>query len=275
VTMDIRKPLKKFLPHLLEAQTNHLNEADTVQRLIKVFEEVLGYDMLTDVSRETQLKNKYVDIALKVDGVTRLLVEAKAAGEKLRDRHIEQAQAYASRNNYRWVLLTNGVVWNLYHLTFEEGIEYDRAFSIDLSHAQSVDDAADKLALLHKQAVKKNELEHFWEKSSALNPATIGKTIFSESVIALIRREIRKERGILIDPEDLIVAIHGILSAEARELIGPAKLRKRRSRPAAPAVHGTRGMGDAEPTKAHQDRNPTERTSEGMGLNLPRELDSP
>jgi hypothetical protein len=121
---DISRPLKKFLPHLLQAQCDNLNEADTVQRLIKVFEEVLGYDSLTEISRETQ--NKYVDVALKVDGVTRLLVEAKAAGVTLRDRHIEQAQSYASRNNCQWVLLTNGVVWQLYHLTIEEGIEYER-----------------------------------------------------------------------------------------------------------------------------------------------------
>jgi hypothetical protein len=33
--VDIRKPLKKFLPHLLQAQSTNLNEADTVQRLTK------------------------------------------------------------------------------------------------------------------------------------------------------------------------------------------------------------------------------------------------
>ena len=113
--IDISKPLKRYLPHLLQAQRDNLNEADTVQRLIKVFEDVLGYDSLTEISRETQLKNKYVDVALKIDGVVRLLVEAKAAGVVLRDRHIEQAQSYASRNNFQWVLLTNGVSWNLYH----------------------------------------------------------------------------------------------------------------------------------------------------------------
>ena len=36
--IDIRKPLKKLLLYLLEAQEDKLNEADTLQRIVKVFE---------------------------------------------------------------------------------------------------------------------------------------------------------------------------------------------------------------------------------------------
>ena len=46
---------------------------------------------MSRISRESPLKNKYVDIVLKKDGVIKLLVEAKAAGDKLRDRYVEQA----------------------------------------------------------------------------------------------------------------------------------------------------------------------------------------
>jgi hypothetical protein len=150
---EISKSLKRYVPHLLQAQRDNMNEADTVQRLIKVFEDVLGYDSMSEISRETQLKNKYVDVALKVDGVVRLLVEAKAAGVALRDRHIEQAQGYASHNNYQWVLLTNGVNWNLYHLTFEEGIEYERAFAVDLSIPEQFNSSAELLAVLHRDSI--------------------------------------------------------------------------------------------------------------------------
>src|SRR5262249_28809915 len=160
----------KMLPHLVQAQNDNLNEADTVQRLIKVFEEVLGYDAMNDISREAQMKNKFIDIVLKIDGVIRLLVEEKAAGEKLRDRYIEQAHTYASRYNYRWVLLTNGITWHLYHLTFEEGIEYERAFAIDLSDSSKFDGAAEQLSLLHKQSIKKGDLDEFWQRATALGP---------------------------------------------------------------------------------------------------------
>ena len=106
MSVDIRRPLKKLLPFLLQAQKDNLNEANTVLRLVKMFEDVLGWDGMSEISRESPLKNKYVDIVLKKDGVIKLLVEAKAAGDKLRDRYVEQAELYASENNYHWVVLS-------------------------------------------------------------------------------------------------------------------------------------------------------------------------
>lgn len=225
---DIRRALKKMQPVMLEAQQANLNEADTVQRLVIFFEQVLGYDPLTEISREAQVKAKYVDIALKIDGSVKLLVEAKAAGMDLRDRHIEQAKNYAAESNIRWVVLTNGIVWSLYHLTFEEGIEYERMFLADLA-TDDLDGAAEKLSLLHRGSVAKGKHEEFWKLHSALDPASLGKVIYSESVLRLIRRALRKREGILVDEEDLAAAIHAMLSPEAREKIGPARVRRARS----------------------------------------------
>lgn len=190
---------------------------------------MLGYDPITEISFEAQMKNKYVDMALKTDGIIRLLIEVKAAGVTLRDRHIEQAQMYASQNNYRWVLLTNGVTWNLYHLEFEEGIEYEKAFSVDLREP-NFDEAADKLAILHRQAIKKGELDDYWRRRVAMSPDSLGKSLFTENVLRFIRTEIRKQQGLLVDIEDLGIALHGLFTAEARELMGPMRIRKRRRR---------------------------------------------
>lgn len=225
--VDIKQPLKKVLPYLLKAQQDNLNEADTVQRLILVLQDVLGYSILTDISRETEMKGKYVDIAIRVDGQIRLLVEAKAAGiQKLRERYIEQAELYASRNNYRWVLLTNGVSWNLYHLTFEEGIESELVFTIDLTK-DPLDKAAEKLGMLHKLSIKKNEHEQHWNMMKALGAASIGKALFQDEVLKILRREVRRQQGFLIDEEDLATAIYKLFTQEARETMGPLKIRKR------------------------------------------------
>lgn len=226
--VDIRKGLRQFAPRFIEAREVGLNEADTVMRLCKFFEQVLGYDGITDISREANFKNKYVDVCLKIEGTVRLLVEAKAGNVKLRDRHIEQAQGYASQNNFRWVLLSNGVEWNLYHLTFDQGIEYERAFAVSLADNGGIEAAAEKIAVLHKKSIQRGELEEFWEKATALGPASIGASLFRESVMMLLRREIRKDAGLLIDPEDLAKSLHSMLSQEARELIGPVRIRRRR-----------------------------------------------
>lgn len=246
MAIDVRKPLKKFIPHLIAARDQNLNEADTVQRLVKVLEGVLGYDGLSEITREMQVKDKYVDLAIRVDGTVKFLIEAKSAGTELRDRHIDQAQHYAAENNIRWVLLTNGITWNLYHLTFDEGIEYARAFSVDVTG--DVDRCAECLGLLHRTSVRKGGLEDFWAHLVALGPASIGRALFHEDALRLLRREIRKREGLSIDEEDLAKAIHDILSVEAREVIGPLKIR----RPRAPrqakktsAVVSTEGTGTA------------------------------
>ena len=227
MAIDIQKPLKRYLPHLLQARDDSLNEADTLQRVVRVLEDVLGYDLLTDITRETQIKGGYVDLAIRLDGVTRFLIEVKAAGVTLRDRHIEQAERYAAEGNIRWVLLTNGVNWNLYHLSFEEGIEYERAFALDLA-SDTPDVATQYLGLLHRKAITKRALESFWERRVALSPASIGKALFTEETLTFIRRCIRKNEGIVIDTEDLAAAMHNMLSTDTRELVGPVKIRRAR-----------------------------------------------
>lgn len=224
--VDIRKPFKKYLPHMLKARADNLNEADTVQRLVKVFEDVLGYDAMSEITREAAIKERFCDVALKIDGTIRILVEAKSAATPLRDRHTEQAQNYAAHANIQWVLLTNGVQWNLYHLTFGEGIDAVLAFSVDVSDGLT-DKGGELLALLHRQAVKKGELESFWTHRIALGPASIARALFAEEALSFMRRDIRRREGINIDEEDLAEAIHEMLSTEAREIIGPMKIRRR------------------------------------------------
>lgn len=227
--VDIRKPLKEFAHHFLEARERHATEGDTVALLCKFFEDVLGYDPIADIGHELKVKgNKRVDLTLKVDTVVRHLVEAKAANEKLRDNHIDQAYGYASQNNFNWMILTNGVDWNLYHLTIDDGVNYEIAFKVSIA-PETLDDAAEKLALLHKKAVKKDELEEWWERYSAIRPVSIGKALFQECVLKLLRTEVHRETGLLFHCEDLANALHEMLSQDARDEIGPLKIHHHRA----------------------------------------------
>lgn len=224
--IDIRRRLRQLSPHLLKAREDNLNEGDTLLRIIKVFEEALEYDPMSEITREAQVRHKYVDLAIKVDGVTRFLVEAKPAGTTLRDRHIEQAQHYAAEANIPWALLTNGVAWVLYHLSFDEGVEYVRAFAVDLS-SQPIEKVAECLGLLHRQSVSKGHLDQYWEHRVALSASSIARALFTDDALRVLRREIRRREKVLIDQEDLATAIHEMLSTDAREQIGPLKIRRR------------------------------------------------
>src|SRR5438477_11447085 len=105
--------LRKFADAFREARDRGANESDTVMFLVKFFEEVLGYESLKgEISKEVCIKEKYCDVALKIEGTVRILVEGKAASVKgLIDKHIDQAENYASKAGIRWVILTNGVEW--------------------------------------------------------------------------------------------------------------------------------------------------------------------
>lgn len=241
---NIRTPLKKFSRHFVDLREAKANESDTVARLRHFFEQVLGYDEVKDISSETEMKGKYVDLCLKIDGNICLLVEAKAAAIQLRVRQIDQAKHYASENGFRWVLLTNGVEWNLYHVSFDEhdGIEYDPAFEVSVADGH-LDEAAEKLSLIHKRSVSRGGLERYWERVSALCAGSIGKAIFHETVLKVLRREIRRQCGVLIDPEDLAVAVHEMFSQDARDEMGPLRIRKRRKATGKPVAKIPTGAG--------------------------------
>lgn len=119
-------------------------------------------------------------------------------------------------------------MWNLYHLTFEEGIEYERAFVIDLS-TDTIDRSSELFSLLHRKSIIHGGIEDYWIKRIALSPKSIARALFYEDTLAFIRREIKRLDGINVDIEDLGLAIQSFLSPEAREQIGPFKIRKKRN----------------------------------------------
>src|ERR1019366_7163383 len=139
---SILAKLKKFGDVLKAAHERKSNESDTVMYLVKFFEEVFSYDPLSgEITKEIQIKERYCDFAIILDSKTddgkpkpEFLVEAKSASIKsLNAKHIEQASNYGANKGINWVVLTNGVEWHLYHLTFDKdkGIQPDLVFEIN------------------------------------------------------------------------------------------------------------------------------------------------
>jgi hypothetical protein len=73
--------------------------------LVKFFEEVLGYDSLKgEISKELQIKDRYCDLALKIDGTVHILTECKAASIRTSDKTSlwHAICAIGSRDNDSW-----------------------------------------------------------------------------------------------------------------------------------------------------------------------------
>lgn len=228
--------LNLFATALREARERGANESDTVMYLVKFFEEILGYESLKgEISKEYAIKDRYCDLALKIDGSPRILVECKAASLKgLLDKHIEQAENYASRAGVCWVVLTNGIEWRLYHLTFAEteGIAHDLAFEANLLEdlEKAPDQLWEKLSLLSKDSVKRDGLEEFWSQKKALSPSSVVRALFTQDVLIVIRRELNRTAPARLELEDVFNAIRDVLSKEALLEAGDITIKKSRKR---------------------------------------------
>lgn len=229
MSKQVAKGIRKFVPVFQEAKEKDINEADIVTRIIKFLEEVLEYDVLREVTKEFQVKDRYVDLAIKIDNKVKFYIEVKSANTKLKESHIYQAESYASQSGVPWVILTNGSEWQLYHLVFDKtGIEHSLIFSIDLINGD-VEQNADKLYYFSRSAMRKDEVENFWQKQMSLNADSIIKALFHEDTLAAIRREIRRLSDVLVDEDEIVDSVRKLLSSEVITQFGEIiKIRRRR-----------------------------------------------
>jgi hypothetical protein len=132
------------------------------------------------------------------------------------------------------VVLTNGVEWRLYHLTFNEGegIAHDLAFEANLVDEVEADPDAlwSKLGILSRGSVKRNDLEEYWAHKKVLSATSIVKVLFHEDVLAVVRRELNRDAPARLDIEDVFKAVRDVLSKEALAEAGDLGIRRKRKR---------------------------------------------
>jgi len=229
---DFKKQLKLFSNIFGEAQEQGKKEADVVMYVVQFFKDAMGYDVFTEISKEYQIKEKYCDIAIKLQGQVELLIEVKQAGLRLADRHIEQAENYAMKSGTKWVLLTNGVEWKLFHLSYSEteGIERVVVFRIDLlrDFNEKPEEVAEKFGLLQKKNYQKGALDNYWKKKTMLEPGALAKALFTQPVFRAINREVNRGAKAKVGFDDIVKALKNLLDKEILADLADIKIRKRR-----------------------------------------------
>jgi predicted type IV restriction endonuclease len=201
MAVEITKDLKRYIPIFQQAHDQGINEA------------------------ETSLRN--VDYAIKLSGKVRFFIEVKQACLSLKEKHIEQAENYAANAGIPWVLLTSGCQWQLYHLTFDDGIQSDLIWSVDIL-ADELKAAAEKLTLLHKKSIVKGELEDYYAKFKTLTPRSIVQAVFHENTLRMIRACLKNSTGVRVDEQELADNIKKMISQETWEVIGDVKIIRKR-----------------------------------------------
>ena len=160
------------------------NEENTKKDFILPLFKALGWnvDDSSEVAAEEKVSNKRVDYALKLGGVSRLLVEAKPLGADLFNPDFaRQAINYGYNLGVSWAILTN----------FEEIIVfYALAETKDLGRARYLHLASedyvtnfDKLWLLSRESVAQARLDEEAEKTGlmpARRPPSVEKKLYAQ-----------------------------------------------------------------------------------------------
>lgn len=188
--------IKKFQPIVQKAQAKDINESDTVTIISDILSDVFGYDKYTEITSEFAIKKTYCDLAIKLDGTPKLLIEAKAAGLDLKDQHIRQAVDYGANSGVEWVILTNSVAWKVYSISFGKPVLAELVYEFDMtSVSPKKQNDLELLYYLTREAMtkgNKSSLDEYHVQQQLVNKVTISQIILSEPVLDAIRRVIRK-----------------------------------------------------------------------------------
>lgn len=206
--------IKRYQSVLAAAKSRDVGEADTVTIVKDMLAEVFGYDKYAEVTSEFAIRGTYCDLAIKVDGVLQTLIEVKAVGLELKEAHVKQAIDYAANQGVDWVLLTNGIYWRVYHVIFSKPIEQELVVDINFTALSSRSDAdLDHLFLWCKEGWQKSVLAEYHHQKQALSRFFVGGMLLTDSVLEVIRRELRR-----MSP-DVKIDIDQIRSVLANEVI--------------------------------------------------------
>lgn len=253
VSERLAKSVSNFQKVLEAAKHRDVNESDTVTIVTDMLANVFGYDKYTDVTSEQSIRGTFCDLAVKGDdGDIRYLVEVKAIGLSLKENHLRQAVNYGANHGIPWVILTNGMHWDVYRIKFEQPINYELVFGfdfLDLS-ARKQDDQA-LLYVLCKEGLSKDMIEQYHERAQTLNRFVIAALMQSEPVLAILRRELRRlSPDVKAEPSEIAALLPEILKRDVVEGEGAERAKRQIQKAAQRALRQARSSKQEEDKEA-------------------------
>lgn len=220
VTDRLAKETRRFQRILKAAKDRDINESDTVVIITDMLSNLFGFDKYTEITSEYAIRGTFCDIAVQINGKVKYLIEVKAIGLDLKESHLRQAVGYGAQHGIQWVILTNGIMWELYKIKFERPVGHDLLCTfnfLELSARKKEDQ--DILFLLCKEGLSKAVIEEYHEHIKSVNKFTIGAILQSEVGLNMLRRELRRvSPGIKVDTDEIHAIILGdVLKREVVE----------------------------------------------------------
>ena len=158
----IRKLVERY-EKLTDSEKKKYNEQQTKDHFIRPLFEALGWDFEHDVWPETDVSGKRVDYAVKINGVTKFYIEAKAISVNLdEERWAEQAISYSWHKSVPWVILTDFEAVKVYNTEWDEPNVQSCQY-IEIPYSQYLAD--ERLWWLSRESFEKGILDAEAEKA--------------------------------------------------------------------------------------------------------------
>lgn len=241
IPKEQRKAIRNARKMVDEAMKMDANEAETRRRVERIFEGVMGYDVLKHLSRERAVRGagetEHVDFVIQTepgpDAQPMVMLELKRVGVELAKKHLKQVTSYAINAGCEWILLTNGWEWKVYHVEFGQPPQVEILATWNLLE-DKIDELAKKFEIISYRSVKRNGLDKTWRRVKVLAPKSLLAAICTEDTLRFIRRNLRKNTEILVNNEEVYVGISKLLNEAAAAAMSSIKLPKPAEHPKKP-----------------------------------------
>ena len=191
----IKAALRRFKPLLKAARERDAGRADTATLALDLLSELFGYDRYTEITSELDNKESVFDFSIQTEGQPRMLVRVSPIGMAPDDRYLLATAQYAQMNGVDWIILTNGIGWQVHHVedVGANAPETPVVLVLDLLQMQPGRDVhLGTIHLLTREGHEKAGLSHFKLRLEMTNRHSLGAMVLSDAVVASVRRELQK-----------------------------------------------------------------------------------
>lgn len=202
----IKSNLSKYKRILKTAKDKDIKEANTVPIIRDMLADMMGWDKFSDITKEYEIKRGFCDLGIKINDKAHILVEVKAIGVSLGEKHLRQLRTYANDQGADWIILTNGAEWEVYKVLFRKPITTEMVFTLNFLEINARNKkAVEQIYSISKEGSKKGVLNQMHEESQVTNCFVIAGLIMSEPVIKVLKREIKKlNKSVKVDDAFLL-----------------------------------------------------------------------
>jgi predicted type IV restriction endonuclease len=200
----MRGAIKKFNKPLADLVARDANEGDTRLLVTDMLCEGFGFDKYAELTTEYRVKGEFADYGIRLDKDLIAFLEVKRVATKLAAKHLRQVESYAVNEGVEWVILTSGVVWQVYHITGGLPIVVDLALEVDLFDEDTVAQKANLLYYLTKESLKRRQIDTLWQAKRATSPKSLARVLCSENVVTAIRKELKRTTGQSVTDSEIL-----------------------------------------------------------------------